>query len=166
MDNFKTNFKYYYDSIKNGTYVGAFPNDESIKKIKEIIKKANLKNHLSNEDLHTTLVYSIYRGNPGFVPNHNVEYHASAYEFALFGDQKNTLVILLKSDDLKKRHDQLLENGFRHTHSPYDPHITLCHNFEGDLPDDSLLYENGDKDKPIEFLFTEEYAEPIKIDNN
>lgn len=157
------NFEYYYKSYKYGTYAQVSPTDETKKTLKDIIKKVKPKNAIDDDDFHVTLVFSIGKGNPTLQPSNDVEYKAYADSFALFGPNKDVLVIQLESEDLNSRHEYLLNSGFlRHSYQEYRPHITLGYEFDGKLPDkEKLLRKDSEK---IELTFKGETIDSINPD--
>lgn len=148
-------FEFYYKSFKNGNYFGAKPSEETLESIESLMKKLKISKPIGLEDIHVTLMYSEDKGNPMIPPSSDLEYKASASKFALFGPNKDCLVIKLDSDDLKNRHNQLLAHGFIHSYDEYSPHITLSYNYEGDLPSSDLLKDLG------ELVFGNEYVMAI-----
>lgn len=150
----KNKFEFYYKSFKNGNYYGVKPTDEAKEKIESIMKDLKLKEPVDVDDIHVTLMYSPDKGNP-MIPPSDLEYKAHPSKFALFGDEKDCLVIKLESKDLEARHKELLATGFIHTYDDYKPHITLSYNYEGDIPDEKVLKDLG------EMSFSSEYMQPI-----
>lgn len=144
---------WYYRVSKYGIYVGALPTEESRKVLETISKKLKIKD---KQEFHVTIAYSKL-GDLSYIPYNN-EYFAECMEFDLFGEDNKTLVIRLASRDLESRHANLRNKGYLYTFPEYLPHVTLCTNWEGDLPDSSILY---DKDEPIELIFDNEYGEPL-----
>ncbi|ASV44173.1 hypothetical protein PBI_SCTP2_158 [Salicola phage SCTP-2] len=145
-------FEYYYNSYKYGTYAEVKPTEESADTLAGITKKAKPNDPVEKEDLHTTLVFSIGKGNPTMQPSHDVEYVAYLDSFELFGENRDILVISLESEDLEQRHNYLIHNGLlRHSFEKYRPHVTIGYNFSGDLPNKEKLLRdnNGDKIKVI-----------------
>jgi len=151
----KEKFEYYYQSFKNGSYFGVTPDEETKKKIDGLIKKLKIKNPIDLDTLHVTLVYSEDKGNPLIPPSSDLEYTATASEFALYGDESDCLVIKLDSPELQSRHNELLAAGFIHSYDNYSPHITLSYDYDGDLPDNDLLSDLG------QITLGEEYSEAI-----
>ena len=80
----KSKFEYYYKSFKNGTYFGVVPDEDGMEKIKDLVKKLNLKNPIEEEKIHVTLMYSEDKGNP-LIPPSDLVYEAKPVSFALFG---------------------------------------------------------------------------------
>lgn len=153
MDN--KDFEFYYKSYKNGNYVGLRLCDESKEKVIKLVKKLKLESPIEDDDLHVTLMYSPTKGNPSFVPS-SVEHTATAGRFALFGDERNCLVIKIESESMHNRHADIKAFGFEHTYEDYSPHLTLSYKFEGDKPSDDILEDLG------ELRFGDEYIAPLE----
>jgi hypothetical protein len=61
---------------------------------------------------------------------------ATPVGFALFGEEENVLVMKIDSDDLVQLRNEYGEQyGMQDTWPDYQPHITVCYNWSGDLPD-------------------------------
>ena len=153
----KSKFEYYYKSFKNGSYFGVVPDEEGMEKIKDLVKSLKLKNPIEDEKIHVTLMYSEDKGNP-LIPPSDLTYEAKPVGFALFGPEKNCLVVKLESKDLQSRHNELLANGFIHSYDDYSPHVTLSYEYEGELPDNEKLKDIG------MMTFSGEYSQPIDDD--
>ena len=154
----ESKFQFYYKSFKNGSYFGVKPSEESMEQIQSIIKKAKVKNAISEDDIHVTLLFSPDKGNPMIPPSSDLVHKAVPYKFAMFGPEKNCLVVKLESSDLKNRHNQLLAHGFIHSYDEFSPHITLSYDYDGELPSSDLLSDIG------EMEFTDEYTMAIDDD--
>lgn len=158
MSDIQASFKYYYDTLKNGTYVAAVPTEETIESIKKLQKRLNLKNPVPEEDMHVTIMYS-KRGNPDLPPSDTFKV-AEPLTFKLYGENKNCLVLVLDSPDFEMRHQQLAVYGLAHTFTPYSPHITLTYDYQGENFDDEFLYD-GKGDSVVVLEFDKEYIEPL-----
>lgn len=157
----ENNFRFYYDSLKNGTYVACSPDDDSKKELDKITKKvkAGGGKKVKKDDLHCTLMYS-RRGNPNIAVNKKANYSAKLNKFAMLDD---CLVILLDSNDIIARNADLSNSGLVHTYNPYTPHITVVYGYEGELPDNKILRKGEEK---IEIVLVDEYAEPLREEDN
>lgn len=156
----KFTLDYYYKTMKYGTYMAATPTDESLDSIVALQKRLGIKNPVSRDELHCTLVYS-KKGDPNVRPyNYSNPMKATPESLELFSEDKSALVLVLESDCLHRRHEQLLEYGLAHTFQPYTPHITLSYDYQGEAMDEELLYdENGESVVLLEF--GSEYSEPL-----
>lgn len=158
MNERNASFKYYYDTMKNGTYVEARPTDESRESIVKLQKRLNIKNPVDPEALHVTIMYS-RRGSPDLPPSDTFKV-AEPMGLELYGEDKNYLVLLLDSPDLDMRHQQLSVYGLEHTFNPYSPHITLSTNYADESLDEELLY-NEDGQSVVLLEFDTESIEPL-----
>lgn len=154
----RASFKYYYDTMKHGTYVAASPTEESMESIQKLQKRLNLKNPIPGEDLHVTIMYS-KRGSPDLPPSDTFKV-ALPLKFELLGEEKNCLALVLDSPDLEMRHEQLNVYGLVHTFTPYKPHITLTYDYQGETFDDEFLYD-GEGEYVVVLEFDREYIEPL-----
>lgn len=148
-------FQFYYQSFKNGNYFGVKPTNDTLENIKKVMKKIKLNDPISHDDIHVTLMYSENKGNPLIPPSSELVHDATGCSFALYGPEKNCLVIKLKSEGMKNRHNALLSHGFIHSYDEFSPHITLSYNYQGEVPSSDILSELGD------MQFTGEYVTPI-----
>lgn len=150
---------YYFKTMKYGTYIAATPTEESLDSLEKLQKRLGIKNPVSRDEMHCTIIYSL-RGDPNVRP-YNKGWTAEASGLRLLGENKNCLVLELESEDLQRRHEQLKYNGLTHTFDEYIPHITLSYEYEDEEIDDELLYdENGDSVVLVEF--ESEYSEPLE----
>lgn len=154
----RTSFKYYYNSLKHGTYVAASPTEETVEQIKKLQKRLNLKNPIPEDELHVTIMYS-RRGSPDLTPSDTYKV-ANPSTFKLYGENKNCLVLVLDSPDLEMRHAQLSQYGLAHSFDEYSPHITLTYDYQGENFDDEFLYD-GNGELILTLDFDKEYIEPL-----
>lgn len=150
-------FKEYYNILKYGSYIAVKPDEKTKEKIKEITKKLKLKNPIPVDELHVALMYSEGKGKPDFFASPDKEYEAIGSGFALFGDDKDTLVITLISPDLHQRFEDLSYRGFVHSYEKYRPHISLTYDYKGEKLDESLVDD-------LRFIFTDEYHQALSDD--
>lgn len=155
----KASFKYYYQTMKNGTYVCAMPTEESKESIVKLQKRLNIKNPVEPDDLHVTIMYS-RKGSPDLPPSDTFK-TAKPLSLELFGEDKNCLVLCLDSPDLEMRHEQLSVYGLKHTFTPYEPHVTLTTDYQDESLDEELLY-NGEGESVVLLEFDTEIIEPLE----
>lgn len=89
-------------------------------------------------DFHSTVIFS---STSHSIPNrtYTAFIPATAKNFALFGENKNILVIEIDSPELVKIHDYFMKKyNIQEQFEIYRPHVTLCYNYSGDLPQVSL----------------------------
>ena len=144
---------WFYRVSKYGIYVSVTPDEESEKQIKKIAKKLKIKDY---DNYHVTLAHSKV-GDTSSIP-YSFDYSAECVEFDLFGENEDTLVIRLKSEDLETRHANLRNKGYIYDFNEYRPHVTICENWDKELPDSSILYN---KEEPITLTFGNESGEPL-----
>lgn len=117
-----------------GVYVAVLPDEETNKSINNFqneLKKGVLKDVEMNNEIHTTLIYS---NKPlKHKINHSTAEHKASFDgYELFGEDKDVLVMKLKSDSLHKRNKELTdEYGFISDYDSYNPHITLSYGAKG-----------------------------------
>lgn len=67
---------------------------------------------------------------------------AKAKNFALFGEQKNILVLEIESEGLNNIRDMYgREHKMTDQFPEYRPHVTVCYDWKGDIPDVPLPEE-------------------------
>jgi hypothetical protein len=136
-----------------GVYISVIPDEITSEKIREYQEKY-LKGKDVNTELHCTLIYSKKPHVDDIEPE---EYTAvgTFQEFNLFGEDKNTLVIEINSQDLRRRNAELVEKyGFISDFDEYKSHVTLSYNADG-IDINSL--------PPMDFAFSfiNETVEPL-----
>lgn len=158
QESLKGAFTFYYNVMKNGTYIGLRPSEETKEGIVKLQKRLGIKNPVDPESLHTTLIYS-KKGNPNVIP-YEKEYYAYPLSLELFGEEKNCLVLTLESSALDFRHEFLQHMGLTHSFDSFKPHITLTYDYQGEDYDNEYLYD--EKGEPIiDIVFDGEYVEPL-----
>jgi len=99
------------------------------------IKFDGSKQSPENFDFHTTLWYTTTEHN---LSNRRmpVSVTATASHFSLFGPDNNILVIELNSPDIEDlRNFYGSMYGMKDMWPDFKPHISLCYNYKGDIPD-------------------------------
>ena len=127
------------------------------------IKDNNIPSTLTRDDFHSTIIYSRKYADLPINDTEDLGY-AEPEKFHIFETQegKRALVILLKSDYLLNRHNELMKK--------YD----LTYDFEEYLPHATLSYDIGDfdisvlniKDLPKHFTINTEYKEDLDLDKS
>ena len=114
------------------------------------IPAANLE---AIEDLHVTLLYS---RKPVRVVCTGQEFHATPAGWDLFKNKDGSvsLVLLLDSPELVRRHSELMALGATYDYPSYKPHLTVTYHFNE---------KTTDHLPPIEFglTFGKEYSEAL-----
>jgi 2'-5' RNA ligase len=150
---------------KDGTYIGVRLDKKSLDKIEKFIKDNNIKNATPREDIHITLVYS-----RKIVPNAkklintqiNNEPAKPTGKFDCWGEEENSLVMLVESDYLQKRFKMFESKGAIFGFDSYTPHITLT--YDAQLTDKNIIknlkWDGGD------LFLLKEYHEDLDLDWN
>ncbi len=115
--------------FKNGVYCCCNPSQETKDAIKSFCAAYDVPNPLSAKDLHCTLIYSD-KVDPDFesISTYDKPIEAKFKGFDLFGEDKNTLVILLDSPDLQARHKELMDKyDLNYSWDDYAPHVSLSY---------------------------------------
>lgn len=145
-----------------GLYVGVKYAPESVISLATYCKVLGLKNPIEPDDIHTTVVYS--RSMPtrgmyiaqGYIDPQKV---TGPFRPQLFGENKDTLVLVFSSPYLTNRHRYSEYLGCQYDFPDYLPHITLSY----DSNEEEL-----ERAKAFPFIgpvyIIEEYAEPINKD--
>jgi 2'-5' RNA ligase len=145
------------DRFKNGVFVAAHVNHDSAIKIFEYAKKLKLPKEsklIEPVDYHATLIYS----EQPFDYQHDIQ--SSVYPVKVKSHKTlkvlgTALVLAFVSALLQRRHDELKDQGGKHSFSEYKPHVTIA-----EVPTDTSLKQLGDYKGPIEF--SSESARPIE----
>lgn len=118
-----------------GTYSGVRFNNSTIKLILKYIKDNHIPNGVSEDKLHTTLLYS-RKFLPNYIPKgkYSKDLVGTPTTFDVWksdnNDNTSTNCLVLKYDcaDLIARHKLLMdEHGATYDFSKYEPHITLSY---------------------------------------
>lgn len=135
-----------------GTYVGVKVDSASSEWLIELQKTLRLKNPLDASKFHATVLYS---RNGIEVPTTGNSYDAEAFKVDSWLDRegKSVVIVKLKSDELKQRHEELIDAGGTHDFPEFQPHITLS-------------YDDTIKSIPItqSIKLVDEYSEPLDLD--
>jgi hypothetical protein len=147
----------------DGTYVGVKLSKESKKKLAELQKSLNVPNPLNSDDMHVTVIYS-RKYLPEFKSKGKLEkpIKAKLEKLEIFParNEKNCLVVKLKSPELTKRHKEIMkEHGATYDWDEYKPHVTLSYDV-GDF--DPKKHDLKDHLNEIEIV--EEYDQDLKLD--
>lgn len=151
---------YYNSDMPAGTYVGVRFDADTKKRIMQMMAQLKLKNPIPEEKLHSTLVYSDKKSLEGFTSKNPAGYKAKPKGFNLFDNSQKSgskcLVMELDCDDLHSRHSDIVgQYGVEEKFPEYKPHVTLSYDYDGEVPDESLLDQLG------EIGIESEYDEPI-----
>lgn len=129
------------DTRTGGTYAGYRFDPEDVKKLRQWAKANKIPNRVPREKYHSTLLYSKKRC-PDYKPLGKLETPivatVSDSEIWDTQDNKRAFIVRLSSDDMVKRHKQLMkEHNATYDFDEYKPHITLSYDVgkEFDLKD-------------------------------
>lgn len=153
------------EKTEKGTYAGLRFGDGDEDKIMSLIKKMGIPNPISREDIHLTLLYS-RKYLPNYKAAQDTDMWAYPDDFHIFKgfDDKEILVLLLKSDDAHKRHKFLMkEHGATYDYPEYKPHITLSYDVDGYMSLEEIK-EKFTSILPKEFHIASEYMEELKLE--
>lgn len=151
-------------NINVGTYA-AVKFEDSEEKVK-YLKQIGIPN--VNEELHCTLLYS-RKNCPNYEPMNMTDgyYYDEAVAFPdhldIFKDKedKNCLVLILRSGWLMKRHKDLMkENNATHDYDEFIPHVTLSYNAE-DFDYKTIEQTLIKSDEFYKLVINEEYKEDL-----
>jgi 2'-5' RNA ligase len=154
---------YFNKDMPVGTYVGVRFDDETKQKIQSLMDEIKLNSRVPLDKLHSTVLYSDGKTLSDFKSSGDIQQSAKPKQFSLFKNSENPetncLVVELESDYLNDRFNSLTkEYEITPKFPDYKPHITLSYDYQGDLPDNSLL------DKLGIVNISSEYDEPINRD--
>lgn len=121
----------------NGVFFAIQPTGTTRNTLLGLNEIYGIKNPVSALTYHTTLVLS-QRDCPG-MQRHPVVFPLIGIGtgFDLFSDthgKSNVLVMRVDSDHIRALHQELLQYGPDSKYPIYQPHITLAHEWEGELP--------------------------------
>jgi len=141
---------------QGGLYVAVKPDQESIEKIFEWCESSGIS-MMDSSELHCTLAHSETYDDVEI--NNDSTYKATPLKLDLFGEDENTLVLVLDSDDLSDRHNFLHDNyNLKYDFETYIPHISITYNSNLSREDlDSL----PSVDSIGELVLQGEYSEPL-----
>lgn len=114
-----------------GSYVGVRYSEQSLKMLKDLQKMYQVPNPTPVKDMHTTVAFS--RNKIDFPIEKKISQFVSReVSFHVFktGSGKRALVLKIKSDYLKSRHELANELGATYDFPDYIPHITLSYDIE------------------------------------
>lgn len=113
-----------------GIFCAAILHPKSEKLIRDICRSSNI---IEPYEMHCTIFCST-NDNLNFkcISNYNQPIIVDVVGYRIF-DSK-ILVIEVESSDLRSKHTQYLNSfNLNHTHNEYIPHITVSHDFHGDI---------------------------------
>lgn len=112
-----------------GVYCSAKPTQSTTDALRAFCAAYDIPNPVPASEMHTTIIYST-KGHPDFSceEKYTPEIKAKFSGFAMFGENKDTLVVKMKSPELQKRHDEMMDEfDLSYNFDEYIPHITLSY---------------------------------------
>lgn len=114
-----------------GTYICVNLSGKSADKLDKWCKESLIPNQNPKEEFHCTLVYSKDNLPPHVeLPRYSEPFkiEPSSFQYALFGDRENILVLKFKQEELQARWRSLMdEHKFQYDFPTYIPHLTLSY---------------------------------------
>ncbi len=120
-------------NFANGVYCSARPSTSTTDALAAFCAAYDIPNPISKSDMHTTIIYS-EQGNSNFEwqPTYQEPIKAKFAGFEMFGENNEVLVVKLKSPELSRRHNELMDDyDLSYNFDEYRPHITLSYDAEG-----------------------------------
>lgn len=139
---------------ETGTYVAVKPVGATAQMVGAWMQRSGLPNLVTLDSLHVTVLYSRKAIR---VTNRGDEYQAAPAGWKLFPNTDGTtsLVLLLDSPGLTRRHSELIRQGATHDYASYEPHLTVTYDFRGDWTGGLEPIGHG-------LLFGKEYSEALR----
>lgn len=131
-------------TFPNGVYMSSEPNQDTKDAIASFCAIHDVPNPVKKPDMHCTVIYST-KSNPDFeCQSEYKELILGEFDgYEMFGDNKDILVMKIKSSGLVKRHKELMkEYDLTYSYDKYIPHITLSYD-ASDFDVESLPRYNG-----------------------
>jgi 2'-5' RNA ligase len=125
-------FKQYVlsEKIIPGVFIGIELSEKSLNDIMAFIDKEKIPNPITKDEIHITLIYSKKEFSIDEWKNSGITIKeiAKPLKFDYFGDNNNCLVMLLESQYLLDRNNEITKTyGAISDYSKYTPHITLSY---------------------------------------
>lgn len=108
-----------------GVYVSTKLTKDSSKKLKDFLKSNEFTQRIDSKYFHCTLIGS--KENFEYEPSDaldNIEVEAIGFD--IFGKDQKVIVLLLRSEELQKRFDELVASEATTDFPVYKPHITIA----------------------------------------
>lgn len=118
----------------NGTYFALIPSGDSRVRILELMEKYKIPNPVEVMKLHATVIYSKKPCPDMQKYQPDLPMYGYGYEFELFGEQKNVLVLRIASVMVDRLYGDLQAYGPTSDYPEFKFHLTLSYNFTGECP--------------------------------
>ena len=139
--------EYLEEGMKNhdyGTFVAAWVDKETQKKIVEFADKHNIPNQVDPKEYHSTIAYS-RKGVPDAKKQKwSTPIFAKFKEWKLFDNRiegGKYLVAVVESAKLDEYHNAVMKLGGSHDFPEYHAHVSISADYEGDVPEEGFDFE-------------------------
>jgi 2'-5' RNA ligase len=123
---------------KQPLYAALRPDEESCRKIADLIDDLGIENPVEASDLHATVLYSRKPvGDASTIIRKKLPVQAKSDRLEIFPSQegKNVLVLKLSSVSIRALHHELIDRlGASHDFPTFEPHVTLCYDYPSPEP--------------------------------
>ena len=116
--------------LEDGKFAGAKLTKKSARKLQKWIEENDIGNPIPSSEFHVTILYSDKVDFPWDAKKYpgGLKVDPHTYELALFGEEKNILVLKFDSPELAARHHKARdEHGVDWKFDEYQPHVTLSY---------------------------------------
>ncbi len=128
------------ENKKNGLYVGTKFSADTLDRIQQFAKQANIPNLLSMDDFHSTLAYSRKPVND-FTPISELDEVGIPSSFEIWESPPNAfkpektycLVLKYDSEYMHKRFNEIMTLGATYDYDEYKPHMTFSYDVGKDF---------------------------------
>lgn len=153
-------FNQFISQTHEGGYFGARLTYESQKYICDWLRSIGIENHIMDTDLHVTIMYD--KSNPNLFANLSEArvYNAKIIGVKEMGKKESewfSIALMLDSDDLKNRYDELKLIGFKSSYEAFLPHLSL--KYKPTEQDIELIKKNINKLSVKNIQLTDEWRE-------
>ena len=113
-----------------GLYVSVDFDSKTKDRLEKFMEEHRIPNRISRDKLHSTVVYS--RKWIPFRPKAvDIQVNPRTYEWKMFGDEEEVLVLAFRSPELHNRWKQARNLGATWDYDDYSPHVTLSYDAKG-----------------------------------
>jgi 2'-5' RNA ligase len=114
----------------SGVYVNVEPDEETRLDIYQFFKDQNIPGLIAPDEYHVTLMYAPDQEMADYedkIDDDVGSMTATFYSYALYGEEKDCLVMVIESPELHAAHERLAALGLKATYEYYSPHLTLSY---------------------------------------
>lgn len=142
-------------------YIALKLNLSQAKALHDFLAKNNFSDLITPEKMHMTLIYD--KRNPDIKYEKSVNaYKADLKAIKALGTGNwRAAVLELNAPEISKRHDALINSGYKHSYDDFVPHLSI--KYKPDNADIAKLQSLAGKIKSLfpAFIFSNEYAEKL-----